>query len=198
MVERNFEEGNEMLKRTLIAVAVIGMLAISAQAAGPDPHYDTSGKETGIKVDPLKMSVMWPFEYQALDLCVIPVKLQVGILVQVKECNKRKILLKQVDCAEIGKGGGDFPCYHDCEEVKIRTNFPIKLGLNKVKVGNVIKDWKAYFDGDDFVDPTGNSWKKVTVCVDAWKMQLLNHDTSGDADDWVHVGDVHLTVKPNV
>jgi hypothetical protein len=187
-----------MLKRTLIAVAVIGMLAVSVQAAGPDVHVDNSGNERGFKIDPIKMSVFWPFEYKAVDLCKIPVRLEVGILVQVNKCHQRKIELKQVDCADIGKGGGDFPCYKDCEDVEIRTNFPIKLGLSKSKVGNVLKDWKAYYDGDSTIDPTGGSWKKVTVCVEAWKTQLLNHDASGEAGDWVHVGDVTITVKPNV
>jgi hypothetical protein len=193
-----FEEGNDMLKRTLIAVAVIGMLATSVQAAGPDPTLDTAGNERGFKIDPVKMNVFWPYEYKALDLCTIPVRLEIGILVQVNKCPERKINLKQVDCAEIGKGGGDFPCYHDCEDVQIRTNFPIKLGLSKSKVGNVLKDWSAYFDGDDFVDPTGSSWKTITVCVDAWNTQLFNHDASGQAGDWVHVGNVTITVKPNV
>jgi hypothetical protein len=193
-----------MLKRTLIAVAVISMLAVTVQAQVPmpdnplGPFLDTSGNERGFKVDPQKMNVLWPFEYKALDLCVLPVKLEVGILVQVYKCHERKILLKQVDCKDIGKGGGDFPCYHDCDKVKVRTNFPIKLSLKKVKIGNIIKDWKAYFNGDSTVPVTGNSWKEIEICVDAWKTQLLNHDASGKAGDWVHVGDIHLQVKPDV
>jgi hypothetical protein len=187
-----------MLKRTLIAVAVIGLMATMVQAAGPDPVIDNSGNERGFKLEPIKMSVFWPFEYKAIDLCTIPVRLELGILVQVYKCHERKIILKQVDCAEIGKGGGDFPCYRDCEDVEIRTNFPIKLGLKKEKVGGVLKDWKAYYDGDDFVDPTGSGWKKVTVCVEAWKTQLFNEEATGEAGQKVHVGNVTITVKPNV
>jgi hypothetical protein len=187
-----------MLKRTLIAIAVVAAMATSVQALGPDAHLDNQGNETGFKVDPVKMSVMWPFEYKALELCVLPVRMEIGILVQVNKCKDRKIDLKQVDCAEIGKAAKNFPCYKDCDNVQIRTNFPIKLGTKLTKQGSVIKNWKAYYDGDDFVDPTGNSWKTVTVCVEAWDTQLLNEETSGEAGDWITVGTVAVTVKPNV
>jgi len=189
-----------MLKRTLIAVAVIGLLVTSAQAVGPDPTFDTHGKERGFKIDPIKMSVFWPVEYKALDLCVIPVRVQVGILVEVQECHKRKINLKQVDCADINKGSGEFPCYRDCEDVKVRTNFPIKLGTRRNTISNVLNHgrWRAFYDGDNTLEPTGTSWKTVTLCVEAWRLELLNHETSGNADDWIKIAEVAMTVKPNV
>jgi len=184
----------KMMKRTLIVIAVVAALATSAQALGPDPHTGTlEGKFQSIKVNIQKLEIGWPFEYKALDLCVIPVYMHVGYFVQVEECNKRKIVLVQVECADIGKGGGDWPCYKDCEKLKIRANFEVKLGLKKAKVGDIIKDWSAYFNGSDTVDASGN-WNEIEVCVDAWKAQLFKHAPGTE----VKVGEVTVTVKPNV
>lgn len=195
-----FEEGNEMLKRTLIAITVVALIATSAQALGPVPHTnkaDDAGNPifgTGqIKVNNMNMTIGWPFEYKALNLCVIPVYMNVGYYVQVEKCNERKIQLEQVDCADIGKGSGDFPCYKDCETVKIRSNFEVKIGVNKEKVGGVLNDWKAYIDGSDVVTAS-TGWKDISVCVEAWKTKLLEHAPGTK----VEVGKVILTVKPNV
>ena len=182
-----------MLKRTLIVIAVVALMATSAQALGPDPHTGTWDKGQSIKVNIQEMDIGWPFEYKALDLCVIPVYMHVGYFVQVFECHKRKIKLVQVECGDIGKGSGDWPCYKDCEDVQVRSNFEIKLGLKKEKVGSIIDQWTAYFDGDSVVTPS-ESWQTVTVCVNAWKARLLK-TTPGTE---IEVGKVILTVKPNV
>lgn len=188
-----------MLKRTLIAVAVVALIATSAQAYGPDPETGKQGPNTGFKIHPIKMDVFWPFvEYKALDLCVIPIKMEIGIFVQVEKCHERKIILKQVDCGDIGKNPqGDWPCYKGCDNVKIRSNFDIKLGLKLSKIGPVIDQWKAYYDGDDFVDG-GSGWKTVKVCVEAWKAKLYEQEVVGKAGETFDVGTVTVTVKPNV
>jgi len=182
-----------MVKRTLIVIAVVALMATSAQALGPEPHTGKWAKQSSIKVNIQEMDIGWPFEYKALDLCVIPVYMHVGYFVQVFECHKRKIKLVQVECGDIGKGSGDWPCYKDCEDVKVRSNFEIKLGLRKEKVGSIIDQWSAYFDGDSVVSPS-ESWQTVTVCVNAWKARLLK-TTPGTE---IEVGTVYLTVKPNV
>jgi hypothetical protein len=183
----------KMVKRTLIVIAVVALMATSAQALGPEPHTGTWDKQSSIKVNIEEMDIGWPFEYKALDLCVIPVYMHVGYFVQVFECHKRKIKLVQVNCEDIGRKTSEWPCYSDCEDVKVRSNFEIKLGLKKEKVGSIIDQWKAYFKGDDVVAPS-ESWKTVTVCVDAWKARLLK----ATPDTEVEVGKVILTVKPNV
>ena len=189
-----------MLKRTLIAVAVVALLATSAQALGPDPDTGKMGDHTGIKVDPIKMNVIWPFEYKALDLCVIPVKMKVGVFVQVEKCYDRKIVLNQVECGDIGKNSsGDWPCYLGCETIKVRANIDVKLGLNKAKVGNVIDAWDAYFtDGNTVAGGAG--WVSHEICVKAWKAQLFRGEIgqAAMAGDVVDVGTVTVTVKPNV
>jgi len=186
-----------MLKRTLIAITVVALLATSAQALGPDPHTGKMGNDTGIKIDKMNMNIYWPFEYKSLDLCTIPVFMDVGVMVQVEKCNERKIILKQVECGDIGKNTqGDWPCYKDCEDVKIRSNINVVLGLTKAKKGNtnVLDQWNAYFkDGVNTVDAL-SGWKTITVCVDAWKAKLFE----AAPGDKIEVGEVTITVKPNV
>jgi hypothetical protein len=186
----------KMVKRTLIAIAVVALLATSVQAFGPVPHIGTggdyNGKHNSIKVDIQKIELGWPVEYKALALCVIPVKMSVGYFVQVEKCTERKIKLVQVECKDIDKGAGDWPCYLDCEDVKVRANFEAKLGLDKTKTSDVIKDWAAYFDGGDTISASGG-YETVTVCVKAWKARLYK-ETPGME---INVGTVTLTVKPN-
>ena len=163
-----------MVKRSLIAIAVVALLATAVQAADPNLKYDDH----------------WPYEYIAIDLCVMPVYMDVGMYVQLKDCNKKKIELKQVDCAEIGEE--DFPCYLDCEEFEIRANFEVKLGTNLTKDGDVIKEWAGFYDGDDTVPGDGNYYKR-TVCVKAWKTEIWK----AAPGDKVPVGTLAVTVKPN-
>ena len=193
----------KMVKRTLIAIAVVAFLgtAVQGQATmtpldlgdtlGP-AVYTNVGNNPALKVDD-KATAIWPFEYKALPLCTFDVLMDVGMYVQVEKCHERKIKLVQVNCEDIGKGSGDWPCYYDCDTIKIRANFPVKLGLTKAKVGGVLKDWSAYFDGADTVDDSGN-WNSIKVCVKAWKTEIYK-DKPGDT---VKVGTVTVTVKPNV
>ena len=187
----------KMIKRTFIAIAVVALLATSAQALGPDPHTGNmnGGKEQSIKVNIQKMQIGWPFEYKALDLCVIPVYMHVGYFVQVEKCYDRKIKLVQVECADVGKGSGDWPCYKDCEKLKIRANFEVKLGTKLTKIGSVIdgNNWRAYFKGNDTIDAVAG-WQEVEVCVESWKSKLYNNAPGTE----IKVGELHITVKPNV
>ena len=184
-----------MLKRTLIVIAVVACLATSAHALGPDPHTDNSGGDNAIKVNHQDMTIGWPFEYKALTICEIPVYMNVGHYVQVENCHERKIKLQQVDCEDpvVGKGSGDWPCYFDCENVKIRANFEVKLGTDKVKIGPYIKDWKSWVE-PDVVGPS-SGWQTVSVCVKAWNTELWKAGAIGKE---IRVGTIKLTVKPNV
>jgi hypothetical protein len=174
----------KMAKRVLIAIAVVALLATTVQAYDPVIKKDSSN---GVKKDN-----WWPFEYIALDLCTMPIYMDVGMYVQLKDCDKKKIELKQVDCADIEKGSGDFPCYLDCESFDIRANFQVKLGTRLEKTSTAIKDWSAYYDGDDLVPGDGNYYTR-TVCVKAWKSEIWTVQPG----DKVLVGNLSITVKPN-
>ncbi|UCF14290.1 MAG: hypothetical protein JSW59_12820 [Phycisphaerales bacterium] len=196
-----------MLKRTLIAVAVVALLATSAQALGPEPSTGKMATNIGFKIHPIKMDIFWPFvEYKAIDLCQIPVKMEIGIFVQIEKCNELKIILKQVECGDIDMNTqGDWPCYKGCtgesdtRHVKVRSNFDITLGLKKARVGGVLDPdrWSAYFLSGNTVE-AGAGWTTVDVCVKAWRARLYNQAVLGNAGEVFDVGTVTITVKPTV
>jgi len=173
-----------MVKRTLIAIAVIALVAATVQAADPAIKIDTSNSSDNKKTD------LWPWQYVALDLCEIPVYMEVGMYVQLKECNKREIKLKQVNCDTLGHTNKKWPCYRDCDEMQIRANFDVKVGVTKSLDGILKNNW-AGFEGGDTI--TGNgSYQKLTVCVEAAETQIW----SSPYGDKVNVGSITITVKP--
>lgn len=180
-----------MIKRTLIAIAVVALLATSAHAALTE-HYFPIGDHHAVKVDGSD-SVRWPYEYKALVVCNIPIKMHVGMYVQVKDCAKKKMILKQVDCGDIGKGSGDYPCYLGCVKFDVRANFEVKMGAKLTKSGDTIKDWDWYYNGGDVV-PGDGDYHEVEACVKAWKTVIYK----ASPGDETHVGTLGVTVKPNV
>jgi hypothetical protein len=166
----------KMVKRTLIAIAVVALLATSVQAVVPNGAVKEDGS--------------WPTEYKFVDLCTMPVVMDVGMYVQVLDCADRIIKLVQVDCPD----GRDFPCYSDCEEVEVRANFAAVLGTKLAVTGGEgapTFSWTSYFDGDSTI-PGDGQYHKVTVCVDAWAMEIWK---AGPGDE-VKIGELTLTVKP--
>ncbi|MFC1634624.1 hypothetical protein ACFL5Z_07250 [Planctomycetota bacterium] len=181
-----------MVKRTLIAIALVAFLASTAPADIQVHYFGPIDKDTGVKVDGNE-KVYWPYEYKALDVCEMPVLMEIGGYVEVQDCTDKKIKLKQVDCGDIGKGSGDFPCYLDCESIKVRANFDVKMGTRLVKNGPVIKDWEGFYDGGDVV-PGDGSDHEVKVCVKAWKAEIWK----GTVGEEVNVGTLYVTAKPDV
>lgn len=184
-----------MIKRTLIAIAVVALLATSAHAALTE-YYFPFGDHHAVKVDGSE-TVRWPFEYKELTVCSIPIKLRVGMYVQVKDCKKKKVILQQRDCKDqvIGKGDGDYPCYYGCVKFDVRANFDAKIGqsLEKLKIGDeyVIKDWScSVVSGGDV--PGDGKWHEVEICVKTWKTQIWY----GNPNDEATVGKLHVRVKP--
>ena len=190
-----------MIKRTLIAIAVVALLATSAHAALTE-YYDRIGNDDMVKVDGSE-TVRWPYEYKALVVCTIPVKMHVGMYVQVKDCKKKSLILQQVDCGDMSDATGgvvtrkssDYPCYHNCVSFSVRANFDVKLGAEFVQSGDIItgSNWKAYYKGDDFV-PGDGDYKSVTACLAAWKSVIWK----ASPGDKVSVGSLQITVKPDV
>jgi hypothetical protein len=182
----------KMIKRTLIAIAVVAILATSASAGLTEYYFGPKDKSYAVKVDGSD-KVRWPWEYKYLTVCTIPIKMHVGTYVQIKDCKDKKILLKQVaDCGDIGKGGGDWPCYLGCETLDVRANVNVQMGADLEKVGDTIKDWDWYYDGGDTV-PGDGDYHSVKVCVKAWKTQIWK----ASPGDEVEVGKLHIQVRPD-
>jgi hypothetical protein len=186
----------KMVKRTLIAIALVAFLASTAPAAIEVYYWGAIDKDTGVKVDGNE-KVYWPYEYKALDVCSMPVLMEIGMYVEVQDCTDKKMKIKQVDCGDIGKGGGDFPCYLGCTSFDVRANFDVKMGgrLEKDSSTPVIDKWESYYDGGDVVPGDGNN-HSVKICVKAWKAQLWK--SAGTIGTEIKVGTLFVTAKPDV
>ncbi len=165
-----------MVKKCLIAIAVVALLATTVQAA----TYPAIKKDGD-----------WPSTYIPLDLCTFPVYLEVGHYVQLYKCNELKMKLEQVTCPD-GRG---FPCYTDCITIKARANFPAIFGADLDKSGpNILKKTDLYWEDDRFtITGQTNDWESMKLCLDAWEVELWK---SGQASGKVKVGEITISVKP--
>jgi hypothetical protein len=196
----------KMVKRTLIAIALVAFLASTAPADievyywGFDPSTGSVpgiDKDTGVKVDGNE-KVYWPYEYKKLPICAMPVLMEIGMYVEVQDCKDKKIKLKQVDCGDIGKGGGDFPCYVDCESIAVTANFDVEMDgyLEKNDLGSkVIDKWEVFYDGGNIVPGDGSN-HTVNVCVRAWHAFLWK--SAGVYGEEIQVGTLYVTARPDV
>jgi len=170
-----------MVKKSIIAIALMSMLATVsfAQDTAGGTQYQVSGQ--------FKVDGDWPVEitikYVPIEICRIPIVLEVGMFIEIEDCAKKKIVLKQVTCPT----GQTFPCYKGCVTIKVRANFEAQLSLKLYKIGTVISgsggtwggNWKAYFTNDGgatkpttwIVTGDGN-WNTVDVCVEAWDANI--------------------------
>lgn len=201
------------MRRILTAIAVMASMATAMQA-GLEEYYFPIGDHNSVKVDGSE-TVRWPFDFKDLTVCAIPIKMNLGMYVEVSWPNEpveeddfeiepesnavevereihRKIVLRQVLCKDIGKDSSDWPCYFDCVDINIRANFRVKIGTELVKTGSIIDKWEAYFKGTDIITGSGG-YETVRVCVRAWKARLP-YASAGERE----VGRLLITVKPDM
>ncbi|MBN1360259.1 MAG: hypothetical protein JW993_06695 [Sedimentisphaerales bacterium] len=130
-----------MLKKSLFVAAALAMLAVSAQAGEIKVHT-------------------WPTKFVAQEIATIPVYMDVGYWVVVKDQNKLGITLKQVDTRN----------FSGCTEVKVETNFALTMTCSISKDTSIVDIGGKY--SCDFgpgvssvdLDPTGSE-QKVKVCA---------------------------------
>ena len=167
-----------MVKKTLIAVALVAFLATVVQAASPSIKEDDA----------------WPghWVWDSQDICQMPVYMDVGMYVQLKDCHKKKIELKQRESCPSGQ---KYPCYTDCETFDLRANFNVKLGSRLINTTGIVKGKKSYYDGGDTYDflSAGGNYKPFKVCVDMWETEIWE-SAPGDK---VKVADLVITVVYN-
>ena len=181
-----------MVKKILFTIAVVAFLAGSVQAVDPGKYQQ-------------KFDAMWPFEYIYVAVCDdIKILMDVGYFVQMEKCGDYKIKLKQVECTSIGRNNTkDFPCYEDCETIKIRANFDAKLG-------GTVTSIVSYFNADNTkvvygdcgegcvpdIVPGDGAWYEKKVCVRAWDVQIWKAGADQGKNE-AHVGWLAVTVKPS-
>jgi len=160
---------------------LLGLLMLGIVYAGTEPQK---------KCDEDKA-----WKYKPIDLCKFTVNIDVGHYIQLKECHKRKIELKQVDCREIDKDGGCFPCYKDSDTFKVRANFPAIFTASidtSVDDKEMLKDVKLYFENDvNSIKGTGE-WEELTLCLEAWNVEIWK---SAGTIGIVDVGEITIQVR---
>ena len=135
-------------------------------------------------------------KYIKLDICKFPVSIDVGHYVQLKECHKRKIELKQVQCEDIGQPNDKFPCYKGSDTFQVRTNFPAVFTASidtSADEKELIKDVNLYFENDvNSIKGTGE-WEELTLCLEAWDVEIWK---SAGVIGNVEIGEITIKVSP--
>jgi hypothetical protein len=89
----------KMLKKSILGVVLLALVAMPAYA-GHLKKYD------------------WPCEFKFLDLCEIPIYMNVGLYVEILDQDDLKIVLEQ----------DDIDTYSGCCTIQIKSNFDLILG----------------------------------------------------------------------
>ena len=151
-----------MLKRSLLAVAVVALLAVGVQAGEIKTHE-------------------WPCQFVALEITSIPVVMDIGYYVRIKDQDKLRIKLVQ-DEQDIHKFKG-------CTDMVVESNFNLVLSCSISKTGAIAGDYSCS------IDPATANAGSTTVKVCA---TLTNANLAGQpagAKD-VQVATVKIKVKP--
>jgi hypothetical protein len=176
------------MKKLLFVVAVVALLIPASYARdilkdangnplNPDWEYD--GKDSERKAEAWN----WPASYNAVEVCVIPVRMDVGFWIKVNGCKDLKLDLKQVSIHS----------YQGQVDVSINCNVNIKLSADWSKATGMPGMDKDYLT----VSPSTLDAPGGTVTI---KLGLKNVDLQGltGGQNCVQVGTVTLKVTPNV
>ena len=157
-----------MLKRSLLAVAVVALLAVGVQAGEIKTHE-------------------WPCQFIALEITSIPVVMDIGYYVRIKDQDKLKIKLVQ-DEQDIHK-------FRGCTTMTVESNFALVLEASISKTGAIDGTYAVDMDpaaGTSINGGTVTS-SQVKVCATLTKA-VLTGQQAGTKD--VQVATVKIKVKP--
>jgi hypothetical protein len=151
------------MKKVLFAVAAVALLAVTAGAGEIKIHE-------------------WPCQFIPQEVCTIPVVMDVGYWINVKDQDKIRIKLTQKSIHE----------YEGCTDIVIETNTNITVSASISATGAVPGDYSVKVNGAGStpVDAPGGT---VTVCAYLVKADLSK--TPGGSKD-VHVANVKIKVVP--
>jgi len=171
----------------LIGLAVLG---IAFASTGPEKKAEESEK----KINEVEKETNKVCTYKPIDLCKFPVTMEVGHFVQLKECYKRKIELKQVDCEDIGQGYDKFPCYRGSEVFEVRANFPAIFNATIDKSASdeeILEEVNLYWENGVNTIQGCCGWEELTLCLEAWDVDLYMYNVGT-----VKVGEITIGVRP--
>jgi len=155
----------------------------------PDVNWEYDGDNSERKGE----SWNWPATYDWQDICVIPVRMDIGIWVKVADCKTRKLDLKQV---EIHK-------YRGSVDIYVSTNANIEVGAywtkGKDSAGNDFNF--GSYSSSVGVSPqylTPGSGQKVTITLTLSSVDISNiSPVNPGGTNCVVVGTVTVRVRPN-
>ena len=150
------------MKKVLLAMAVVALLAVGVQAGEIKLHE-------------------WPCTFVSVEITSIPVVMDVGYWVKIKDQDKLKIKLIQ-DTADIHKFKG-------CTDMVVENNFNLVLSCSISATGAVPGEYSCSVDPANV--PAGGG--TVKVCATLVKADLSK--TPGNSKD-VQVATVKIKVKP--
>jgi len=150
------------MKKALVAMAVVALLSVGVQAGEIKTHD-------------------WPCTFVALEITSIPVVMDIGYYVRIKDQDKLSIKLVQ-DEQDIHKFKG-------CTDMVVESNFNLVLSCSISKTGAIAGDYSCS------VDPATVNAGSTTVKVCA---TLTNANLTGQAagTNNVQVATVKIKVKP--
>ena len=181
-----------MLKKCLFAIAVTALLTVTLQAATPDDYgvlWEDTTDTWAYKGHPYP----WPVEYKKIEICRIPVWMEIGFWVEIKGCEDAEILLVQEDCLEVGRKTGDFPCYKGCADIAIRTNFEASIDGDVSHSGMDMSHKEFFNDEEPLILPGDGNWHEIEACVVAYKVELWEENAAGTKAE---IGYLKVRVKP--
>jgi hypothetical protein len=163
-----------MVKKSILAVAILAMLAGSLQAAN-----------VNMKGHPYD----WPVSYDWVNLLpegkAIPVYMDIGWYIFIENYQNLKIKIRQLP--------GSVMDYEGCTDVTIKTNGTLQIRAQLDQFGLVDGDWKTPTVSPGLITQGTN---KVTVCVKVTSVELYKKSPEG-GQNCVHVGNVRLQVRPD-
>jgi hypothetical protein len=154
-----------MLKRSLVAVAVVALLAMGVQAGEIKSHE-------------------WPCDYKALEIASIPVFMDIGWFIKIKDQDKLEIVLVQ-DTEDLHKFTG-------CTTMSVESNFNATFSCKASGNGTVGGDWACNFPDGATVNAGSST---VKVCATLTKANLATA-VGLAGKKHIQVGTVKISVKP--
>lgn len=166
----------------IVAIALLSVGAyardyVTPQGSTVDWEYDGATSERKAE------SYNWPASYSSQDICVIPVRMDIGFWIKVNGCKDLKLDLKQVSIHK----------YSGSVDVSINCNVNIALSVSFAKDSTV----DVGGGNDVSVSPSTLNAPGGTVTI---SLTLKDVDLSKleGGKNCVQVGTVTLKVKPNV
>jgi hypothetical protein len=155
--------GRKMIRKSLIAIILLSLMPVSIQATRRAGSFDS------IFFLPQKR-------------CVIPVKMDIGMYVEILDMEKLSIKLKQLD----------FDTFEGCTNIRIKSNFDLELGCKVKPTGMVKGEYSCSFDNPKVPLDLSENVVVREICVKAEKVKILFAAPGKD----IHVADVTITILP--